>query len=254
MLVVVLVLLGSGGYLVTRTVRRELEVARMKAEFVATVSHEFRSPLTGIRQLSEMLVRGRIPDQARQHQYHESILRESERLGRLVENVLDFSRMEDGRKQYRFEPLDTSAWLEALAGEFGRDATRNGYRLESSIQSALPPLAADRDALSTAVRNLLENAMKYSPEWKVVWLEAQALGSDVLIRVRDRGVGIPPNEQERVFEKFYRGQGSLTQQVKGVGLGLSLVKHIVDAHRGHVGVESREGEGSTFSIHLAGAS
>jgi signal transduction histidine kinase len=252
MLTVVLTLLASGGYLVTRTVRRELEVARMKSEFVATVSHEFRSPLTGIRQLSEMLVCGRVSDPAKQHQYHESILHESERLGRLVGNILDFARMEDGRKQYRFEALDAASWLTAVAEEFRADAARAGYRLESSIEVSLPPIAADREALTTAVRNLLENAMKYSPESNVVWLEAQATEGGVLIRVRDQGVGIPSCEQERVFEKFYRGQSELTHKVKGVGLGLSLVKHIVDAHRGRIRLESHEGAGSTFSIHLAG--
>ena len=253
MLPLMLALLASGGYLIARTVRREVEVARLKSDFVSTVSHEFRSPLTGIRQLAELLARGRVPNEGKRHQYYDLILRESERLGRLVESVLDFARMEDGRKQYRFEPLETVAWLNGVALEFESEASRSGYVLEASIPDELPRVSGDREALSTAVRNLLDNAVKYSPESKTVWLDAQAVDERVRIRVRDRGVGIAARQQPQVFEKFYRVDGELSKTVKGVGLGLSLVRHIVEAHHGTVSVESREGEGSTFSIELVSA-
>jgi signal transduction histidine kinase len=249
LLSLVLVSLASGGYFVARTVRRELEVARMKSEFVSTVSHEFRSPLTGIRQLAELLARGRVTDESKRHHYYSRIVHESERLARLIENVLDFSRMEAGRKPYRFEALDTKEWLSGVAEEFQSDAARAGYRLQTDIPERLPAISGDRAALSTAVRNLLDNACKYSPDSKLVWLAAEAADGGITVRVRDRGVGIPRREQRRIFEKFYRG-GTLAEQVKGAGLGLSLVQHIVAAHHGEVRVESREGEGTIFSIEL----
>ena len=253
MLSLVVISLASGGYFVARTVRRELEVARMKSEFVSTVSHEFRSPLTGIRQLGEMLARDRVTDESKRRQYYELIVHESERLARLVENVLDFSRMEAGRKQYRFEPLNTAAWLSSIAADFQIEASRSGYELQAQIPADLPPISGDREALTTAVRNLLDNACKYSAESKSIWLDAEPAAGGIRVRVRDRGVGIPAGELRQIFEKFYRGE-RLANRVKGVGLGLNLVQHIVAAHRGEVQVESREGEGSTFSILLRGAS
>jgi signal transduction histidine kinase len=253
MLSLVVLSLASGGYFMARTVRRELEVARMKSEFVSTVSHEFRSPLTGIRQLGEMLARDRITDDSKRHQYYQLIVRESDRLGRLVENVLDFSRMEAGRKQYRFEPLDTAAWLSGVAEDFQAEASRSGHQLQTNISTDLPSIVGDREALSTAVRNLLDNACKYSPESQSVWLDAAVSNGGVCVSVRDRGVGIAAHDQRQIFEKFYRG-GALAKHVKGAGLGLSLVQHIVAAHQGEVHVESREGEGSTFLVYLKGAS
>jgi signal transduction histidine kinase len=253
MLLLVVALLASGGYLVARTVRRELEVARMKSEFVSTVSHEFRSPLTGIRQLGELLARDRVTDEARRHQYYELIVHESERLHRLVENVLDSSRMEAGRKQYCFEPLNSVAWLRDLAADFNFEAARRGYELQTQIPPDLPTISGDREALTTAVRNLLDNACKYSPETKSVWLDAEAVEGGVRVRVRDRGIGIPAGEQRHIFDRFYRGAHS-SHRARGVGLGLSLVQHVVAAHRGEVQMESREGEGSTFCIVLRGTS
>jgi signal transduction histidine kinase len=252
-LVGVVILLGFGGHFMVRTIRRELEVARMKADFVSTVSHEFRSPLTGIRQLGEMLSRGRVTEPSKRQQYYDLIVYESDRLARLVENVLDFSRMEDGRKQYSFEVLDTSAWLNDVVDEFQREASRTGHKLEARIPEKLPDVRGDREALSTALRNLLDNACKYSPHSETVWLEAETFNGGVQVQVRDRGVGIPIGEQSQIFEKFYRGRGELSKQVKGAGLGLSLVQRIMASHHGEVRVESREGEGSTFFIHLSGA-
>jgi signal transduction histidine kinase len=161
--------------------------------------------------------------------------------------------MEEGRKQYSFEMMDTSAWLNAVAGEFQREASRSGHRLETSIPESLPVVRGDREALSTALRNLLDNACKYSPQSETVWLDAEVANGGVRVRVRDQGVGIPQQEQSQIFEKFYRGGGETAKHVKGAGLGLSLVRHIVASHNGEVRVESREGEGSTFSIHLSGA-
>jgi signal transduction histidine kinase len=249
MLVLVLMLLGCGTYLTTRVVRKELEVARLQSDFVATVSHEFRSPLTGIRQLGELLMLGRVPSDARRQEYYERITRESDRLSRLVENLLDFSRMENGRKQYRFEPLDPSPWLRHVVAEAQAQAGDH-MTVVADIPDALPPLVADGEALGCAVHNLVDNAIKYSLGRDAVWVEATTADRHVTIRVRDRGVGIPAAERKRIFDKFYRGQDEITRQVKGAGLGLSLVQHIVAAHGGRVECDSQPGEGATFVIHL----
>ena len=249
MLAVLVALLTFGGYFTVRTLRTQLRVAQMQSDFVSTVSHEFRSPLAGINQLGEMLRDGRVPDDRRQH-YYELIVTETRRLRRQVENILSFSRMEDGRKQYRLEPLDAAGWLRDVSEEFQGQVADRGFAIEVSIPDALPAIVADREALTTAVHNLLDNAVKYSRESRTVQVEATANGDGLTISVRDRGVGIREADRPRIFEKFYRGGGELTQRVKGVGLGLSLVQHIVTGHGGTVDFESREGEGTTFTIRL----
>jgi len=250
--VAVMALLVLGSYLTGRTVRKELEIARLKSDFVSVVSHEFRSPLTSVRQLGEMLMRGRVPSEERRQQYYELITSESDRLARLMERVLDFSRMEEGRKQYRFEPLDTTAWLRALAQDFQAEVAAQGVSIEAVVPEELPVLVADREALTSAVQNLLDNAVKYSPDCRTVWLEAQPADRSLIIRVRDRGMGIAEQDRKHIFEKFYRGGSETSRRVKGVGLGLSLVKQIAAAHGGSVLVESRPGQGSTFTITLPG--
>jgi signal transduction histidine kinase/tetratricopeptide (TPR) repeat protein len=249
-MVFVVALLVFGSYITTRTVRRELEVARMRADFVSTVSHEFRSPLTGIRQLAEMLLHGRVRGPDRQRRYHKMILQESERLGRLVENLLDFSRMEEGRKEYRLAPLNTSVWLRELVGNFQSEIAENGISVVANIPEGLPAISADGEALECAVHNLLDNAVKYSPGSETVWLDAGAGNGGVTISVRDHGAGIAEQDRKHIFDKFYRAGGEISRKVKGAGLGLSLVKHIVAAHNGTIDCESRLGEGSRFSIRI----
>jgi signal transduction histidine kinase len=253
MLAVLVALLGFGAYITLRTVRAELAVAQMKSDFVSTVSHEFRSPLASINQLGEMLRDGIVGDDSRRQEYYGMIVTESQRLRRLVENVLDFARMEDGRKQYRFEAVDSARWLREVAGDFQAQVAQRGFAVETEIPSELPPILVDRENLTTAVTNLLDNAVKYSPESRTVRLEAHASGEDLSIAVRDRGIGIGEEDRPRIFDKFYRGGGELSREVKGVGLGLNLVHHIVSAHGGTIDVESRLGEGSTFTIRLKAA-
>ncbi len=253
MLGFVTVLLAFGSYLTVRIVRRELEIARLRADFVSTVSHEFRSPLTGIRQLGSMLLDGRVPDAEKQRGYFRMIVQESDRLSRLVENILDFSRMEEGRKEYRFAPLDPTPWLRTVVADFVTEIAANGAAVEADIPDGLPLISADQEALGSAVRNLLDNAVKYSPGSKTVWLDAGAEGDAVKISVRDKGVGISEHDQKHVFDRFYRVEAEISKRVKGVGLGLNLVKHVVTAHGGTVECRSRAGEGSAFIIRLPAA-
>ena len=244
LLLLVFMLLVAGTYITARAVKRDLEVARLKNDFVATVSHEFRSPLTAIRQLSELLERGRAPTEEKRREYYGLISRESARLSRLVENLLDFSRIEEGRKRYHFERLETADWLRELLSE------TQPANVTVSIPPALPAVLGDRVALASAVENLLDNAVKYSPPGAPVICEAGTDGRVVTISVLDRGYGIAPEDCAHVFERFYRGGGEISRQVKGAGVGLSLVRQIVEAHGGTVDFDSRMGEGSVFRIRL----
>jgi len=250
MLGFVTVLLAFGGYFTVRIVKRELEISRLRADFVSTVSHEFRSPLTGIQQLGGMLLDGRVIDPEKQRGYFKMIVQESDRLSRLVENILDFSRMEEGRREYLFEPLDPSPWLRTLVSDFMSEIAAQGAVVEADIQDGLPPISADKEALGYAVRNLLDNAVKYSPGSKTVWLDASAGGDTVKISVRDKGVGISEHDRKRIFDRFYRAEGQISKRIKGAGLGLSLVKHVVTAHDGTIECQSRIGEGSIFTIRI----
>ena len=217
----------------------------MQSDFTATVSHEFRSPLTGIRQLAEMLLAGRAAnDDRRRRHYYELICRESDRLTRLVENVLDVSRIEDGRKQYRFERIATAEWLQGLA-----QIAEQRRKVDTVLPGPLPAVQGDREALSSVVLNLLDNAIKYSSEESPVVLRAHGAGGWVTIEVEDHGCGIRADERHRIFDRFYRGNNT-AGVAKGVGLGLALVKHIADAHGARVRVESAPGAGSTFFLSL----
>ena len=239
----------AGGTFIVRAVNRELEVSRLQTDFVAAVSHEFRTPLTSMRQVSELLLEGRVPE-ARRDEYYRMQQRDSQRLQRLVESLLDFGRMESGAREYRPEPVDITALARAVADEFSAGVAAAGYRVESTLQSEGTCVSADREALGRAIWNLLDNAVKYSPSHKTVWLTTAVTGDSVMISVRDKGIGVPPEDQRRIFDKFARGANAAAIGAKGTGLGLAMVQHTVSAHGGNVQVESTPGDGSTFTITL----
>jgi signal transduction histidine kinase len=239
----------AGGVLVTRALSRELAVARLQSDFVAAVSHEFRSPLTSMKHLLEMLRDDAVPGPDRRQRYYQVLNRETDRLRRLVEDLLDFGRMEAGKAGYRFERVDIRTLVQEVAAEFQSGAEAGG-RLVVSAGGPAVPVMADREAVTRAVRNLVDNAAKYSPETAPIELEVQADSAAVWIRVHDHGPGIPPAEQKRIFAKFYRGETATPAGIRGTGLGLATVLRLVQAHRGSVRVDSRLGEGSTFTIEL----
>jgi len=239
-----------GIYLIARAVTRELEVARLQSDFVSAVSHEFRTPLASLRQLSELLTDGRVPTEQRRQEYYEGLRRESERLHRLVESLLDFGRMEAGAREYRFDLLETQSFFRSVVEEFSQEVREHGYQVETAQQGPLPRVQADQEALARAVWNLLDNAVKYSPQCKTVWAEAAWENGQIAIRVRDKGLGIGPHEQKQIFKKFVRAVSAQTAGAKGTGLGLTMVQHIVAAHGGQVRVNSEPGVGSTFTILL----
>lgn len=243
-------LLSTGSYFIWRAVARELAVARLQSDFVAAVSHEFRTPLTSLCQLTEILSENRVATDDRRHAYYQALARQTQRLRRLVEGLLDFGRMEAGMSSYRFAPLDAGELVRAVVDDYGREIDGTGYRIELSANGAGLPMQADREALTRAVWNLLDNAVKYSPECHTVWVDVAAEPGHVAIRVRDRGLGIPLDEQTQIFRKFVRGAAARAVNIKGTGIGLAMVDHIVRAHAGEVSVESAPGAGSTFTVRL----
>ena len=240
----------AGSYFIARAVTRELEVARLQSDFVSAVSHEFRTPLTSICQLSELLAEGRVSSEKRRIEYYEGLRRESQRLHRLVEGLLDFGRMEAGALEYRFELFETAALVRQSADEFAVEAGRRGYNVEIGVNNHLHRVRADRETFGRALWNLLDNAVKYSPGCKTIWVEVECEGDYVAIRVRDHGLGIALDEQSQIFKKFVRATSANAAGAKGTGLGLAMVRHIVVAHGGRVQVESQPGVGSTFTILL----
>lgn len=246
-------LLLMGSYFIARVVTRELEIARLQSDFVAAVSHEFRTPLASLRQMSELLTDGRVPNEQRRQEYYEALRRESERLYRLVESLLDFGRMEAGARQYRFEVLETEPFFRGVVEEFAQEAGGRGYQVQILQQGQLPRVRADREALARALWNLLDNAVKYSPQNKTIVAEAACQNGNVTIRISDKGLGIAPEEQRRIFKRFVRAASAEAAGAKGTGLGLTMVEHIVTAHGGQVNVESEPGGGSTFTLVLPAA-
>jgi signal transduction histidine kinase len=249
-----LVLVTGGAYALFRGVSRELQVAQLQSDFVSAVSHEFRTPLTSISGISELLAIGRLADESRRSQAYAFLQRETGRLQRLVEDLLDFGRMESGRKQYRIELQDVFGLVRAAVADFREEALAGGFEVELNLDANVPTVKADEGELRRAIRNLLENAVKYSPECRKVWVEGRVNHRQVAISVRDRGIGIEPREQRDVFKKFVRGAAAKKAGIKGTGIGLSMVRQIVDACGGEIRLESAAGEGSTFTIFFPLAS
>ncbi len=239
-----------GAYFVSRDVRRELRVAELRSRFVSAVSHELKTPLTAIRMFAETLQLGRSPDPETQAEYLETIVNESERLTRLLNNVLDFSKIERGKKEYRRTQTDLAEVVTASARAMRYPLEQQQFTLNVDVQGGLPPVNVDRDAIEQAILNLLANAMKYSGESRVVDLRLTRADGQAVIEVVDRGVGIAPEEQSKIFGQFYRVPTRDNDGIPGTGLGLTLVRHIAEGHHGRVTVQSAPGEGSTFAIHL----
>lgn len=243
-------LLGSGSFLIVRAMGRELTVARLQSDFVAAVSHEFRTPLTSMRQLTEMLARGRMESDAYKQRAYELMLGESDRLRRLVESLLDFGRMQAREYKFRSEELEAVQWTRAVADEFQETVRDRGYVIEFTSSANGAPVSGDREALGGALWNLLDNAVKYSPEEKQVQMAVSCANGKVEVSVRDHGSGIAKEDLKRVFGKFYRGANAKQQGTKGTGIGLAMVKEIVEAHGGTVRVRSELGRGSEFTMVL----
>lgn len=227
---------------------QERRLAALRGEFVANVSHELKTPLALVRMFGELLMTGRVASEEKKAQYLSIIVRESERLTALIENVLDFARVERGKAAYDFASADVSTVVARAVDACRYRAETEGMRIDSTLMPV--EAVVDERALQLAVINLVENAIKYAPGTEVVRVELENTGGTVEVRVIDRGPGIDPGDRARIFERFYRGKRAGERQVRGSGIGLSLVQHVVDAHGGEVIVEETRGGGSTFVIRL----
>jgi two-component system phosphate regulon sensor histidine kinase PhoR len=249
-MVAVIIFALLGGYLLWRDVRRDLDLAEIRSQFAASVSHELKTPLTAIRMFAETVRLGRIKDETTRAEYLDTIINESERLSRLLNNVLDISRIEQGRKLYQPRLQALAPILQTAARTMDYPLRQQGFSLRVEIEDGLPEVCVDADALEQALLNLIGNAIKYSGTSREIGLELVREGPWALVRVIDRGVGIPPGDRQRIFEKFYRLPSPENRQVPGTGLGLALVAHFVQEHGGRVEVDGAPGCGSTFSIYL----
>jgi signal transduction histidine kinase len=240
----------AGIWLTYRNVSREMNLARLKSDFVANVSHELRTPLALIRLYAETLELGRLNAKEKYQEYYRIIREESERLTALINNILDFSRIDAGRKEYEFQETNLAELVRSTLDSYRFQIQQNGFGFEENISPDIPPVNVDREAIARSLLNLVNNALKYSRDQKYISVSLYRENGSVNLEVRDNGIGIAPNEHEKIFEKFYRCGDPLVHNVKGSGLGLSLVRHIARAHGGDVLVESVPDRGSKFTIAL----
>jgi signal transduction histidine kinase len=237
--------------------RRQHQLSEMKSDFVSSVSHELRAPIASVRLMAEGLERGKISEPAKQHEYFKFIVQECRRLSSLIENVLDFSRIEEGRKRYELESTDLVALTQQTVKVMETYAAEREISIALRVTGTAAPVDLDGKAMQQALVNLIDNAIKHSPKGSniAVGLDfnhspAPAQPSSVLLSVEDHGDGIAASEQDKIFERFYRIGSELRRETQGVGIGLSIVKHIVEAHGGTVTVRSAPGQGSRFTIEL----
>lgn len=245
-----------------RAFQRQHRLAALKSDFVSSVSHELRAPIASVRLMAEGLERGSVTDAQKQHDYFRFIVQECRRLGSMIENVLDFSRIEQGRKEYQFDPTDLPKLVEQTVKLMEPYAAERQVTLTTEIENDVGETQIDARAIQQALVNLIDNAIKHSPAGAAVFVRCSRrreeadvgppphVGGYIELSVNDQGPGIAPAEREKIFERFYRSGSELRRETQGVGIGLSIVKHIVDAHSGKIHVTSEPGEGSTFTIAL----
>jgi signal transduction histidine kinase len=240
-----------------RAFREQIRLNELKSNFVSSVSHELRAPIASVRLLAEGLHREKVTGAAKQKEYFQFIVQECRRLSSLIENVLDFSRIEQGRKKYQFEPSDMLALARQTVQLLTPNAQERQVQLrlnETGNPPENPPFTCDGLAIQQALINLIDNALKHSPAGSEVVVGIESDAGEFRLWVEDKGPGIPPSEQEKIFERFYRLGSELRRETQGIGIGLSIVKHIMEAHGGHVQVRSEPGHGSRFTLVLKAAS
>jgi two-component system phosphate regulon sensor histidine kinase PhoR len=242
---------------------RERRISSLKSDFVANVSHELKTPLALVRMFGEMLQSGRVASEEKRQQYLDIIVGESERLSALIENVLDFARVEKGRQAYDFAEGDVADAVAKAVAVYRYRAEREGVELATDLDAGLPRARIDERAIQLAVINLIDNALKYARGSDVVSVRVKRENGAIVVRVVDRGPGVPPQERERIFERFVRGStarptvaaGPLAAPIRGSGIGLALVKHIAESHGGRAWVEEGPvGAGAPTDKHGRGAS
>jgi len=250
LLVGIIAVMFIGVFVTIRAVIHELEISRLKSEFVSNVSHELKTPLALIRLFGETLDSGIVTDEKKRREFYSIIRKESERLTHLIDNVLDFSRMDTGVKEYNFEKADLVEVVRSSLEAYKFHIRDNGFEIESSLPDESVMLKIDKDAISQALLNLLSNAVKYSEETKYILVKVSKDSTSALISVTDSGIGIAKEELKKIFDKFYQVPAAKGKERRGSGLGLSLAKHIIEAHGGIIEVVSEVGKGSSFTIRI----
>jgi signal transduction histidine kinase len=243
-------ILGFGVSMLGRLIAQERKVLKLKSEFVSSVSHEFKTPITSIMALTERLLSGNMKDQNRMREYFNTIARDAENLKHLVGNILDFSKIEEGKKVYHFEETDIKGWLKEVLEHFFRYQEQRIYSLQTTMSDSGVPVHMDRSAMQLAINNLLDNAVKFSASHTDITLSLEKQTMHYLLKIKDEGIGIPAQEQSRIFEKFYRGKYTANNFVTGTGLGLAIVKQVIEGHGGEITLDSSPGKGSVFIIRF----
>lgn len=247
-ILIVLVLLTFGTVLVVKTITHEMEVLKIKSDFVSSVSHEFKTPITSIKVLIERLQQGKVKSFHKKKEYYSIISEDADKLNSMVRNILDFSKVEEGLKEFVFQESDVAQLVKDEIENFKKVKIYAGIKIDLQIFPDIPSIYVDRESFSLALDNLLENAFKFSLKRKEILVEVKRDAENVRVDVKDKGMGIPPGEMDKIFDKFYHGKNTAQHSIRGTGLGLALVKHTVEAHGGKVLAESKIGRGSTFSL------
>ncbi len=250
LMIVLAIAMALGVFLVAGAAAREVRVAELKSNFVASVSHDLKTPLALIQLFAETLELGRVRTPERAQEYYGIINGEAKKLTRLIENILDFSRMEAGLRPYRMEPADLQESVGKVLSRMATQFSQGNFEVKATIEPNLPRILADEGAAEQAIENLLANAMKYSGDAKTIEVDARRADGHIVVSVTDHGIGISRREQARIFRKFYRVQRELGGGPQGTGLGLAIVDHTMRGHGGFVQVESDTDHGSTFSLHF----
>ena len=250
LMLVLAVAMALGVFLVAGAAAREVRVAELKSNFVASVSHDLKTPLALIQLFAETLELGRVRTPERAQEYYGIINGEAKKLTRLIENILDFSRMEAGLRPYRMEPADLGELVTRVLARMETQFSQGHFVVQATIAPGLPHVLADEGATEQAIENLLANAIKYSGDAKRIEVLARRAGDHVEVSVADHGIGISRREQARIFRKFYRVQRELGGGPQGTGLGLAIVDHTMRGHGGFVRVTSEPDQGSTFTLHF----
>ena len=242
------IFLFAGTIYLVNNVIKETKLAQMKTDFVANVSHELRTPLALIRMYAELLDMNLVTTDDKKKQYYKTIMQESARLSQLINNILDFSRIESRKKEYALEPAYLQDLIYNALETFQFHLEQKRIQLKLDFAEELPKINIDKESVKQAFINLLDNAIKFSDDKQNIEISLYQKDQNIVLSVKDSGVGIVESELTKIFDKFYRVENSLTHKTKGTGLGLSLVKYIMDYHQGYVTVKSKPGEGSTFSL------
>jgi two-component system phosphate regulon sensor histidine kinase PhoR len=240
----------AGAVLVLHDISELRRLERVRQDFVANVSHEFRTPLTAIQGFAETLLGGALDDQANRRRFVEIIRDHAARLARLTEDLLKLSRIEAGQLNLEFRPVSVYQLVESCLETAQLKAATKQLSIQAEIPENLPPVRGDANRLQELLQNLLDNALQYTPPGGKITLSASQEGPQVAITVADTGIGIPQAEQARIFERFYRVDAARSREAGGTGLGLSIARHIVDAHAGRLWLESSVGEGSSFHFSI----